>query len=276
MRIYKCKLFIQAGSSSASIDRLPIVQYPFSHSEHRVNPHMWPSLYLYLYFPGRVAFLNNIVRPPFAYNAFFTQSRSLGASQFVGFNNLCTTRPLSDYSNSQKHGTAREISGQNRLRNINKNRENNPNFSLIPGWVRWLFGALMTFWGWHMVSDLLKIEGEVKKVVEIVEDTAETAEKMATMTEEICNDIVEEFPQEGGINTAVHFVEHLSEEVIQGAHNTLEFIHKMTSTEKIVETSIETAVEAIEELINAKPAISKSKFNEDDKVTNIDTGKTES
>lgn len=237
---------------------------------------MWPSLYSYLYFPGRVAFLNNIVRPPFAYNAFFTQSRSLGASQFVGFNNLCTARPLSDYSNSQKYGTDREISGQNRLRNINKNRDKNQNFSFMPGWARWLFGAIMTVWGWYIVSDLLKIEGEVEKVVEIVEDIAETAEKMATMTEKICNDIVEEFPQEGGTNTAVHFVEHLSEQVIQGAHNTLEFIHKMTSTEKIVETSIETAVEAIEELINAKPAISKSKFNEDDKVTNIDTEKTES
>jgi hypothetical protein len=237
---------------------------------------MWPRLYLYLYFPGGVAFVNSIGRLPFAYNAFLTQSRSLGASQFVGFHNFCTARPLSDDSNSQKHGTDREISGQNRSRDIIIYRDEKQKFSFIPGWVRWLFGSIMTFWGGQMVSDLLKIEGEVEKVVEIVEDIAETVEKLATMTEKICNDVIEEFPQEGGINKAAHFVEHLSEEVIEDAHKTQEFIHKMTSTEKIVETSIETAVEALEELINAKPAIYKSKFNGDDKVTNIQTEKTES
>lgn len=269
MTIYKCKSFIRAGSSSASIDRLPIAQSPFTYSENTVIPHIWPSLYLYLYFPGRFGLLNSIGRPPFACNAFSTQSRNMGASEFVGFDNLWATL-LSGDSNPQNHTTDTELSRQNRLRDVNinrdKNRDKSYKFSFIPGWVRWIFGSMMTLWSGHMISDLLKIEGEVEEAVEILEDIAETVEKLATMTEKICHDIEVEFPAEGAINKAAHFVEHLSEEVVEDAQNTQEFIHKITSTEKIVETSIETAVEALEDLINVKPAIFKLKSNDDDKV----------
>lgn len=268
MSSHKCKSFIRP-SPYAYLYHLPSIQSTtFAYSQnYAVFPH---NCRLYSP-PGHLGFAN-MWRPPFAYGALLSQPRRLGVSEFVGFN-LNIARHLCDHSNPQKHENDRELSGQNRSRDININRNENHTFWFIPRWLRWLFGSVITLWGGHK-ADLLRIEGDVEKVVEMVEDIAETMEKVATMTEEISKDIAEEFPEEGAINKVAHFVEHLSEELIEDAHNTQEFIHKMTSTEKIVETSIEkivetsieTAVEAFEDLIKAKPAISKSESDRDDRV----------
>lgn len=217
--------------------------------------------------PARLGF-HNIRRPPFANGAL---SKTLRPSKSVGLN-LCISRHRSDDLNAQKHTKGTEVSMQNRSRGISiHGRE-----GFILHGLRSLFCSIITLWRGYKSPAILKIEGDVEKVVEILEDVAETAEKVATMTEEICEDITEEFPQEGAINKAAHFVEHLSEEVIKKAHNTEEFIHKVTSTEKIVETSIENAVEAVEGLITAKPAISKSELNQDDQIIDISIGKANS
>ncbi|KAH9316260.1 hypothetical protein KI387_024887, partial [Taxus chinensis] len=112
----------------------------------------------------------------------------------------------------------------------------------------WLFGSIITMWGAHK-SDLRIIEGDLEKAVEIVEDVARAVENVATLAEEISKDVEEEFPKDGAINKAAHFVEHVSEEAIKDAQCTKQFIEKMTSTEKIVETSIQTALEALKGFI---------------------------
>lgn len=199
----------------------------------------------------------------------------MGVSESVGFN-VYLVRHLSDHSKAHNHEKDRDVSRENRCRDINLNGNENHMFWFIPHWVRWLFGSMVTLWGGHM-ADLLKIERDVEKVAEMVEDIAEAVEKVATMTEEISKDIEEEFPQDGAINKVAHFVEHLSEEVIEDAQATQEFIHQITSTEKIVETSIEAAMEALEGLINAKPAISKSESESDhDEATKTHSEKTNS
>lgn len=233
-----------------------------------MNPCNRPRLYSS---PARLGF-HNIKRPPFANGAL---SKTLRPSKSVGLN-LCISRHRSDDLNAQKHTRVTEVSMQNRSRGINIHGRENNTFGFILHGLRSLFCSIITLWRGYKSPAILKIEGDVEKVVEIVEDVAETAEKVATMTEEICEDITEEFPQEGAINKAAHFVEHLSEEVIKKAHNTEEFIHKVTSTEKTVETSIENAVEAVEGLITAKPAISKSEPNQDDQIIDTSKGKTNS
>lgn len=233
-----------------------------------MNPCNRPRLYSS---PARLGF-HKIRRPTFANGAL---SKTLRTPNSVGLN-LCISRHRSDDLNAQKHTKGTEVSMQNRSRGINIHGQDDHIFGFIPHWLRSLFGSIITLWRGYQSSDILKIEGDVEKVVEIVEDVAETAEKVATMTEEISEDIAQEFPQEGAINKAAHFVEHLSEEVIKKAHSTEEFIHKVTSTEKIVETSIENAVEALEGLITSKPATSKSDPNKDDQVTDTSTGNTNS
>lgn len=279
MSTHKYKSFIRP-SPYASFYHLPTIQSTtFAYSQnYAVIPHNCSRLYSS---PGHLGFAN-IWRPPFAYGALLSQQRRLGVSEFVGYN-LCIARHLSDHSNPQKHEKDKELTGQNRSRDINIHGNENHTFWFIPRWLRWLFGSVITLWGGHK-ADLLKIEGDMEKVVEMVEDIAETVEKVATMTEEISKDIAEEFPEEGAINKVAHFVEHLSEELIEDAHDTQEFIHKMTSTEKIVETSIEkivetgieTALEALEGLIKAKPAISKPESDGDDHVTKPHTEKAKS
>jgi len=268
MSTHLYKPFIRPGLS-ASINPRSIVQSTFISSKiHPVNPHKWPRLYSS---PARLAF-HNIGRPPFASG---TVSKTWRTPESLGFN-VCMSRHRSDDFNAQKHTKDTEVSRQNRSGDINIHGHENHTFGFIPGWLRSLFGSIRTLWGGYNFSDLLKIEGDVEKVVEIVEEVAETAEKVATMTENISEAIAEEFPQEGAVNKAAHFVEHLSEEVMEKAHKTEEFIHKVTSTEKIVETSIENAVEALEGLIISKPAISKSESNQDHQVPDTYTEKTNS
>ncbi|GLJ39392.1 hypothetical protein SUGI_0804450 [Cryptomeria japonica] len=113
----------------------------------------------------------------------------------------------------------------------------------------WLFGSIITMWGAYK-SNLLRIEGDVEKAVEIVEDVAEAVENVASFTEEISKDVEQNFPEDGAVNKAAHVVEHLSEEAIKDAQNTRKFIEQMTSTEKIVETSIQTALEALKRFID--------------------------
>lgn len=271
MSTHKCKSFIRPSPSAYS-NHLPTVQSATSTSSknYPVIPHKCRRSYSS---PGHLRFAN-IWRPPFAYGALLSQPRRLGVSEFVGYN-LYIARRLSDHSKAQNHEKDRDLSGKNRSRDININGNENHTFWFMPRWLRWLLGSMITLWGGHN-TDLLKIERDMEKVAEMVEDIAETVEKVATMTEEISKDIEEEFPQEGAINKVAHFVEHLSEEVIEDAHGTKEFIHKMTSTEKIVETSIETAMEVLDGLINAKPAISKSESDQDDQVTKTHTEKNNS
>lgn len=244
------KSFIRPGPS-ALINGLSIVQSTVTSSKnYPLNPHKRPRLYSS---PARFGFAD-FGRPPFAYG---TLAKTLRTPELVGFQ-LCMSRHRSDACNAQKHAKDTEVSRQNRLLWF---------FGPISFRLLRLFGSIRALWGGKTYSDLLKIEGDLEKVVEIVEDVAETTEKVATMTEEISEDIAEEFPQQGAINKAAHFIEHLSEEVIEKAHSTEEFIHKVISTEKTVETSIESAVEALEGLIIHKPAISKSDSNQGDQVT---------
>lgn len=271
------KSFIRPGPS-VSINCLSIVQSTFiSSKNYPLNPHKWPRLYSS---PAQRPGFAYFGRPRFAYG---TLAKTLRTPEFVGFH-LCMSRHRSDACNAKKHAKDTEVSRQNRAREININEHENYIFGFIPRWLPWLFGSISfrlpwlirTLWGVKNSSDLLKIEGDLEKVVEIVEDVAETAEKVATMTEEISEDIAEEFPQQGSINKAAHFIEHLSEEVVEKAHSTEEFIHKVISTEKTVEKSIETAVEALEGLISEKPAISKSDSNQDGQVTDTHKENTNS
>lgn len=255
----KCKSFMRP-TPSASINHLPTVQSATSTSwsNYPVNPHKYSTSFSS---PGHLRFAN-IWQPPFAYGALLSQPRRMGISEPVGFN-AYLIRHLSDHSKAHNHEKDKDVSGENRSRDRNLNGNENRIFWFVPHWLRWLFGSMVTLWGGHM-ANLLKIERDVEEVAELVEDIAEAVEKLATMTEEISKDVEEEFPQDGAINKVAHFVEHLSEEVIEDAHATQEFIHQMTSTEKIVETSIETAMEALEGLINAKAAISKSDSDQDE------------
>lgn len=273
------KSFIRPGPC-ALINGLSIVQSTVTSSKnYPLNPHKRPRLYSS---PARFGFAD-FGRPPFAYG---NLAKTLRTPELVGFQ-LCMSRHRSDACNAQKHAKDTEVSRQNRSRDINIKGHENHTFGFISRWLLWffgpisfrllrLFGSIRALWGGKTYSDLLKIEGDLEKVVEIVEDVAETTEKVATMTEEISEDIAEEFPQQGAINKAAHFIEHLSEEVIEKAHSTEEFIHKVISTEKTVETSIESAVEALEGLIIHKPAISKSDSNQGDQVTDTHKENTNS
>eukprot|EP00253_Pinus_taeda_P032934 PITA_32934 len=270
MSTHKCKQFIRP-SPTVSINHLPTVQSATSTSwkNYPVIPHNDSTSYSS---PAHLRFAN-VWQPPSAYGALLSQPRRLGVAESVGFK-LYLARHLSDHSQAHNHEKHRDVAGEIRSRDININGNENDALWFIPPWLRWLFGSVITLWGGHM-ADLLKIERDVEKAAEMVEDIAEAVEKVASMTEEISKDIEEEFPQDGAINKVAHFVENLSVEVIEDAHTTHEFIHQMTSTEKLVETSIETAIEALEGLINAKPAIFKS-LSDQDEATKTHIEKTNS
>ncbi|XP_008804792.2 uncharacterized protein LOC103717974 isoform X2 [Phoenix dactylifera] len=112
--------------------------------------------------------------------------------------------------------------------------------------ARWALGSLLAlilpFWQNKWMT-LLRLEGEVEMVADVVENAAEIVEKVATVTEKVSSEVADRLPYDGKLKNAALQVEHAAKEAAEEAHLAKDIIHKVDELKHEVEMLLEPITE---------------------------------
>ncbi|XP_059311266.1 uncharacterized protein LOC132062790 [Lycium ferocissimum] len=120
-------------------------------------------------------------------------------------------------------------------------------------WAKWLLGSIISiflpFWK-EKWDSFRRIEGEVEKVAEEVEEAADIVAALATKTENVMEGVAGTLPENSILKEAAIAVENASAVVAKDAQLTSNFIHKVEDVEqdlKDLEKMVEPIIEKVEE-----------------------------
>ncbi|XP_055814834.1 uncharacterized protein LOC129884570 [Solanum dulcamara] len=184
------------------------------------------------------------------------------SSQLQGLHGIVPTTRMG-YRGSANPGLRFTCSGEYRI--VNKKDQGKNEASKVPpvepppskptffAWAKWLLGSILSIFLplWKENWDSFrKIEGEVEKVAEEVEEAVEVVALVASKTENVMAGVAVKLPENSLLKEAAIAIENASDVVAKDAQLTSNFIHKVEDLEqdlKDLDKMIEPLIEKVEE-----------------------------